>query len=353
MPDGSAAAERYFAALSAAFDEAGERSGLRRSTLSVGPWAVELEFAGDAVRDILLPSLAGAGSTQFGNLLSTIRIFDTESTGVPVPPFAWRPRHVLQRGEVEGFNDDRFRTIYHGDALDPDGGLHAVSMFDAATRTAIFWIAGTDRLHMWERAEPLRTALHWALNGQERHLAHAAAIGDDTGVVLLAGKGGAGKTTTTVACLCDGMSFVGDNYVLVSVDERPSAHALYANVKLREETLELLPALAGSVRPPNAPDEKIVVDVRAQWPSQLRASLPVRAIAVLQIGGNGNTSIAPASPVTALLALAPTTVYQLPDNGGALRPMADLVQRVPAFTLELGADPLSSPAAVRELLART
>jgi hypothetical protein len=54
--------------------------------------------------------------------------------------------------------------------------------------------------------------------------------------------------------------------------------------------------------------------------------------------------------VEALLALAPTTVYQLPDNGRVLRPMADLVRGSRSFKVELGPDVADTPATIRAVL---
>ncbi len=346
---GSAAAEAYFAALSAAFREAADTTGLRQSTLCVGRWSVDLQFAGETLREVTMPALGFTSEEVAPDPLATICLFDSASTGVAVPAFAWRPRNIRERGAIEGFNDDRFRTVYHGDPLAPDGGFNALSMFDAANRTTVVWVESVERVHWWERAEPLRTALHWALNGDDRYLAHAAAVGDERGAVLLAGPGGSGKTTTTAACLRDGMTFVGDNYVLVSLDDEPVAHAIYSNVKLRDGTLELLPGL-GEAPADREQGEKLVIDVRRAWPSQLAASLPVQAIAVMCIGNEAATRVLPASPVEALLALAPTTVYQLPDNGRVLRHMAELVRRTRAFKVELGPNVADTPATIRALL---
>ena len=85
-------------------------------------------------------------------------------------------------------------------------------------------------------------------------------------------------------------------------------------------------------------------------PGQLASGLPVKAVVVTTVRGRGETRLVPASPVKALLALAPTTIYQLPRNGGALGPLAELVRRVPSFTLELGDDLASSPVVIRDLL---
>ena len=338
-----AATGAYFAAVHSAFADARARSTAADYTLAVGPWSVRLSFAGAALPPVVTAPLANVAPATPVEPDATICIFDSASTGAEPPPFPWRPSDVRERGEVQGHNGDRFRTTYVGDAL---------SMFDLRRRVGIFWTRSAELLSWWERSEPLRSPLHWALNGDDRCLIHAAGVADDDGVVLLAGSGGAGKTTTTLACVRDGLRFVGDNYVLASLGREPIAHALYSNAKLRPPTLELLPDLAEAVNSLDVdPDEKFVIDVNRWRPRQLATGLPVKAVVVTTVRGHGDTRLVPASPVRALLALAPTTVYQLPGNGGALGAMAEIVRRVPSYTLELGAGVAAGPRAIRDLLA--
>ena len=348
----AAPAERYFTTLQAAFAEAAHRTRPLEYTLGVGPASVRLAFAGDELTRSVLPALAHTSPGGPDEPSGTVCVWDSASTGLPVPSFTWRPRHIGHQGQIEGYNDRRFRTIYHGDIFAPDGGFNALSMFDAAQRTAIFWVASSGHVHWWERAEPLRTLFHWVLNADDRYLAHAAAVGDDEGVVLLAGRGGMGKTTTTIACLRDGMRFVGDNYVLLSLRDGPVAHGLYSNAKLRPGTLELMPDLADAVNTLDVKEdgEKYIVDVKRWRPQQVVSGLPVRALVVPHVQGHGETRMVPASPIEGLLALAPTTVVQLPENGGVLGPMGRLVRQLPTFKLELGGDVADGPAAIRALL---
>src|SRR5262245_41883198 len=121
----ASAPQDYFAALRAAFANAAGRAGSIDYTISAGPRQVRLVFAGSELVRTGVPPLAAATPTAPARPAATICLFDSASTGVAVPPFAWRPRHVRQRGEIEGFNDHRFRTIYHGDVLAPDGGFDA------------------------------------------------------------------------------------------------------------------------------------------------------------------------------------------------------------------------------------
>jgi hypothetical protein len=350
-PVEASAPERYFAALQAAFDMAAARAPVASEhRLTVGPWQLRLRFAGEVSR-LMLPAMGHLLPPAGAAHDATVCVFDTASTGVRVPPFTWRPRHLGPRGEVEGYCDERFRTIYHGDVFAADGGFDALSMYDAEARTAIFWAAHRDRIQWWERSEPLRPSLHWTLGGQRRFLAHAAVVGGPDGGVLLGAKGGSGKTTVALGCLEAGMEFLGDNYVLVSLDPVPVAHGIYRNAKVRPESLDRVPAIASRVQTLEVADgEKLIVDVGAAYPGQLAHSLPLRAIVVPYVTGERDTRVVPASPVDALVALAPTTIAQLPGNGRVLAQMAELTRALPSYRLELGADPADGPAAIRDLL---
>jgi hypothetical protein len=317
----------------------------------MGPLRVAMSFAGPRLEELFAQAFEHLEIEGDGTPDASICIWDSESTGVRVPSFTWRPRHVSPRGEVEGYNDGRFRTMYHGDVMSDDGGFNALSMHDADARQAIFWVQAADRIHWWERSEPLRLLMHWTLDGPGRYLAHAAAVGDERGAVLLAGRGGSGKTTTALACIDAGMKYAGDNYVLVTADPEPVVHSLYATAKLRPGTLELLPGLATAVRAMDVPEgEKRVVDMARHRPSQLASSMPVRALVVPHVAGGAHTRLVRASAAEAVLALAPTTVAQLPRNGGVLGPMAALARELPTYRLELGGPVTEGPEAIRRIL---
>jgi hypothetical protein len=349
---------RYFAELHDAFLRAAAMAGgtVERDLL-VGGVPVRLRFAGEALVPHLFPALAHLAGRSRRLPRATICAWDSRSTGVPVPRFPWLPRHLVQQGEIKGYNDDLVRTIFHGDLNVPGHGFNALSMSDLDSRTAMFWVAEPDRIPWSEQAEPLRPALHWLLASPVRHLVHAAAIGTEHGGALIAGKGGSGKTTTALACLDAGFVFVGDNYILVSTDNAgpPLAHSLFSTVKLRHESLALVAdILPGAERPGLRDAAKVVRDIRRERPDQIASHIPIRAILLPRVvPGKAPPRLRPASGAGSLLALAPSTIYQLPRNGGAgMGPMADLAKRVPAYTLELGSDLEAIPPVIAELLEK-
>jgi hypothetical protein len=64
------------------------------------------------------------------------------------------------------------------------------------------------------------------------------------------------------------------------------------------------------------------------------------------------TRLRPIAAAACLRALAPSTVLQLPHEGGrALSAMAELVRELPAYALDLGDDGADVPALLHPLLA--
>ena len=88
-------------------------------------------------------------------------------------------------------------------------------------------------------------------------------------------------------------------------------------------------------------------------PDAVRESLPIRAVLVPRIHG-GHARLHPISPTEALLALAPSTVFQLPFNDGAiLSSLANLVRTTPCFALDVGDHSTELAHAIEQALEQT
>ena len=99
-------------------------------------------------------------------------------------------------------------------------------MYDTVDRVGVAWIRDGTAVPEFERAAPLRTMLSWYARGSDCELMHAATVGRSDGSVLLVGGGGSGKSTCAIACLESPLSFIADDYVIVSPDHPdPYAHS--------------------------------------------------------------------------------------------------------------------------------
>jgi hypothetical protein len=355
LPLRAGAAVAFGAAMRAAFAEAAEAAGTASWILPVGPERIALRFAGEALARELVPAFPRARRADDeapGAAGTEVLLWDTASTGVACPPLPWRTTDLRPRGDVAGFNDERFGALWTTDDPDDPAARQMLSVFDARERTGLVWAPRTADLHWWERAAPLRAIVRWAWAGAGRTLVHGAAIGDGDAGVLLAGAGGAGKTSTTLAGVLSGRTTAGDDYVALDARAEPVVHGVYGGAKVEARTLALLPGLAGAVRVPAAgPGEKAVVDIARAWPGRWRDRLALRGLVIPVLAPGGPTRVGPASGGEALFALAPSTIGQLPGDRASLATMATLARRVPAFRLEIGRDPAEAARALEPLLA--
>lgn len=236
-------------------------------------------------------------------------------------------------------------------------GQQTLSVLDAAAGEAWFWVQDEAVLPYWEYAAPARMILSWWLHGLGCNLVHGAAVGTADGGALIVGKGGSGKSTTALLSLLSGLLYASDDYVVVEADRRgqgPYVHSAFGSGKLDEGQAARFPLLMPSVvNPERAPDEKAVFMVNRFAPERMTAGFPLRAVIVPRVSGLSDTVMRRGSALSALAALAPSTIFQIPGSPDAeLKAMADVVRAAPSYALELGTDFDQIPRAIEQLLAQ-
>jgi len=335
----------YFREVEAAFEAAaGSAGGTRKRFLALARQNLALHFAGPALLERLLPALAHLPVAAAG-AHGTLLLWDSASTGVPVPRPSWEFDGRVVRGQIAGLTGETILT-----ALEPSYG--GFSLYDPRRRLGVYHAPDAGAVPYFESSFPLRSILNWHLGGAGLQIVHAGAVGTDRGGVLLVGKGGSGKSSTSLKCLCAGLRFAGDDYVLVGSGSLPEVHSLYSSAKLFPEDARHFPELA-SARRLRAEEStgKDLYFLHEAWRERIAGALPLRAILLPWVGGPGPTRVTPVSAAVALAAMAPSTLFQLPGAGpAAFGALADLTRRVPAFRLELGADREAVPAAIVSLL---
>jgi hypothetical protein len=211
-----------------------------------------------------------------------------------------------------------------------------LTVVDLRHRRALVQVPNAATLPYHEQAAPMRSLLQWltALNGGS--LIHGAVIGTARGGVLLAGRGGSGKSSVALAGLAAGMHFAGDDYVLVDARDPPFAYGVYATAKVERGDLNLYAHLDAEFHDPTgAPEEKGVLFLNGELPG-FRAGLRLRAIVLPRISRDP-MRLRPCSPAQALRALAPSTLLQMSgDRRQLFDDCAKLVRRLPSFVLDTG-----------------
>ncbi len=351
---------KYFEQALGAATAACERPGATVKCINLGGGRRGiLHFCNSALEKLLYPALAHQELPK-ERIEPDFKIlaWDSLHSGVPMWSPPWTTGDYLARGEIAGYNDNRFRAVFQFDS-----GI--LSLYDAERRIGLWWTQDFTQLPLYERAAPFLLLFHWwhALDRHDSFLLHAAAVGTENGAgLLLAGRGGSGKSTTAVACLLnDGWFYVGDDYCIIRAgEEGPTVHSLYCSAKLDAKTLASFPTLSRKVPSPGGwrdPEEKVVLDLHRFFPKRLRKELPLRAILLPRVpkenrGGRPNR-FAPVGSGAAVRALAPSTLFQLPGAGANnFRMIAALANRLPCFQLELGSEFAAVPQTLRQFMER-
>lgn len=342
--------EIFFAAVRAAFARAAlQMGGTRNFDFALGAQIVRLEFAGSALTAPLTRALAHLAVNTQPHADITIQLWEIAESGVALPPPPWTEDAYQPRGEIAGYCDASHQTIYHADG-------RVLYLYDAARRHGIVAAFDGTLLPAYERAAALRPILFHALAEFEIQYTHAAAVGLPQGGVVLAGKGGAGKSTTALACLDSELLYVGDDYCALYAPTDESSYALayslYNSAKATTATIKRLPFLETLIQFWDVGgSEKAIWFMQERMPHKILASMPIRAILIPRVTGTRDTQLSPASFQAALRALMPSTITQLPNaDERTVRRLLALVKRVPAYHLELGTDMPQIPQAILALL---
>jgi len=348
--------ERALAASAAACER--PEAIVRRINLGAGRCGV-LHFCDDTLENLLFPPLAHQGVANGGTKPDfKILAWDSLHSGVPMWPPPWTTGDYLSRGEIAGYNDERFRVVFN-----LDSGV--LSFYDADRQIGLWWTQDFAQLPLYERAAPFLLLFHWwhSLRREGSFLLHAAAIGTKNGgALLLAGRSGSGKSTTALASLLDHEWFyVADDYCVIRAEaEGATVHSLYCSAKLDAKMLANFPSLSHSVSSPDRwqdPQGKVLLDLHRFFPNRLRKELALRAILLPRVPkeriGSGRNRFIPVGAGAAVRALAPSTLFQLPGAGpNNFRMIAALTNRLPCFQLELGREVAGVPQSLHKFMKR-
>jgi hypothetical protein len=313
---------------------------------SIDGHTIRLRFAGPALVPRITPALEHLATGPRSTPAFTVCLWDSASTGTNIPRPPWSGYVYTPRGDVCGYTNDRVYTAYHV-------GADVLNLLDTSRDLAIYCTRDARRLPSYETGAPLRTILHWWLRPYGRQFVHGGAVGTANGGVLLAGKGGSGKSTTALACLHSELVYVSDDYCLLAIDPVPYAYSIYSSAKLSPENIYRVPYLRSAISNADRLDtQKALFFLQQHYPEKLVTGFPIRAILLPQITGRLETTLTPASSMASLSALLLSTMRQLPGADKAtLGIIEQFIEQVPSYHLELGTDLAQIPEVILGLLS--
>lgn len=213
-------------------------------------------------------------------------------------------------------------------------------LWDVGTRRGLQWCASVERLPPWDGSAPLRQHLHWLLEDRSMRLAHAATLGlGDRGIVLF-GRGGAGKSGTTLAGLAAGLSTVGDDYIALGNDPAPLAKPLFRTMKQDRDGLSRIPQLAAEMAG-HAENwrGKVEFDAGAVFEDAFVDVLPIRAAVIPRIAHLAKPALVPTRAQAVMLSLMTSNLHQFAGERDDGMPFfARFLKDMPCYRLDLSPD---------------
>ena len=182
------------------------------------------------------------------------------------------------------------------------------------------------------------------------HLHAAVAVSPAGLVVLVAGTGGAGKSTLTAALVAAGHGFLGDDVVLLD-----PGGALLAFPRPFHLTPVSARAVGAAAGPPRQATGKGDLDAVAAFPGRFRWSAPPPDLILLpHVAARSTTVLAPATRVEALGALLSLSAFAASPIPGAAEQRARLARLVDGarpVRLTLGRDLLEDAVGTARRIA--
>lgn len=338
-----------FTHMQASFESARSRrpDGFRESYYSIASQSVCLRLVGGRLSEHISRPFAHLQTHALPSATPqlTVDLWDEEATGIPCP-IEPVPKHLGPRALITASPDSRFVGYQR---------QQTVTWFDRVTTHIIGWVASSDRLSLSERGKPLLFALSLWQTDEGGQVIHAGLVSRNGQGVLFAGSGGAGKSTSALACVCAGFDYLGDDYIglRTAADGSFVGHSLYNSSHLEPNHLERFPVLIPhAIQGPPPEQDKVLILLSQIFPMQLERGVPIRAMALPRVTDRAASRIRPASKGDAFLALAPSSILILPRHRPrGVKTLRRLVEQVPTYWLELGPDIGKIPCRVEELLA--
>jgi len=327
--------ESVFAAMESAFESAreGKPERSRQSFYRFGAKLVRMRVLGVALAEqIMRPFshlLEGDPPTEPPQL--QIDLWDERDTGTSCWPCRFRDEITTTRPLFAASEDGRFAAYQY---------RRSVIAFDRVKPRMIGWFARSDRLELPDLSRPLYAPLLLWHRDHGIRAVHAAAVQRQGVGVLFGGPAGCGKSTSALSCLCQGFSYLGDDYV--GLEDRKDGTfvgcSLYSSAHVDGEHLKRFPALAPFAIQVS-PESKSLVLIPQVFPDRTAATAPLRLLMLPRVTDNADTRVRPATKGQALMRLAPSSLLWLPHAREAgMDLMARFVESVPCCWLELGRD---------------
>ena len=274
----------------------------------------------------------------------TVCLWDMKNMNQKLPKFDW---DILNQNGYKGVSCPPV-YLHYFESID------ALSLINTQKKRAHYVVKDAKSLPWWVEASPLQVIINVMAQEKGVQLAHTAAIGNEAGAVLLTGKGGSGKSTTTLTCLREGFHYIGEDYCLLQPGETPYVYSLYQSAKWEKNTRILYPEYEPYIQNTEvANSEKALVYYQDIFPKKIKIASPVCAIISLNRESNKHPKLERATNTQALKDLMMSTLFQLPlYHPKSMSVLKSFVSKVDCYNLTLGTNLKENALLIQNILEK-
>lgn len=261
-----------------------------------------------------------------------IWVAEKAGSGLHLPQPFWNWNRISRYGLISGFSEEDYYANY-------DLSTHTFTLLERSRKRAVVWMQDFTLQPEWMSSFPFRTLWFEWLKAYGYLFVHAGAVGLQNGKgVLLTGRGGAGKSTSTLACLESRLLYAGDDFVAVHSTTR-RVYSLYNVAKLEQHQFARFPHLEQIVyNPQTMHKEKGQIFLADHFPEKLAITFQIEAVLLPRFTGQPHTHIRPATTAESWRALVPSTVELLHLNQEYTQALGGFLRQFPSYWLETGTD---------------
>jgi hypothetical protein len=310
---------------------------VRRATVQAGAFVLEFVFASDALAENYPQSLLHIEPRTPDLRIAVLGKSDVDLSELVPSPREQSRTYVTDASFVH-WRVDRLPLLY---------------VVDRRRRRGFIWLAA-DAAPEWELSRPACPVVHLLTTETSHVIAHGGAVSLHGHCLLLAGRGGAGKTTAALACARAGWQYAGDDFFFADTSSG-EVLPLYSSARLRIDMEAAFADALSASRGRSQDDGDDRHELRlGRWlpPSQIAGGL-ITAILLPRRSGELRPRLTPATRTEAFNALFPTTRLLLPGPiGWVAEKLTRLVALSPAYHVDTGSTPELIPDAFAEFIAR-